>query len=203
MFGFAVSSKLNDAMFMYVCVFAFAIAGIAVLWGRKPEKNISFFKSVFGVRLIALVISGLLVGLTGYGLFVALNPQVQGDTMKKVEVIQDSVNEFFKRRANSQTSKNRQAKKVLVDVTYKKPGKAFNLISRRNFMVDDTEKYYGTFGSLVKFKGNFMDGLFLLIGLAALVWIAFNKLIKEKKIKWVIISYFFFLEHIKKICYII
>lgn len=192
MFGFAVSSKLNDAMFMHVCIFVFILSGVAILWARKPESA-PFIKSIFGKRLVALVLSGAIVAITGLGLFVALNPQVQGETLKKKDVIQESVDEFFKRRANSQTSKNRQAKKILVDVTYKKPGKALNLVSRRNFMVDDTDKYYGTFGSLISFKGNFLDGLFMLIGLGAMLWVAFTKLRKEKRINGeaiVLVSFF-------------
>lgn len=191
-FGFAIASKLNAAMFAYVCVWVFIVAGVAVIWARKPESE-SFFKSIFGTRLIALVLSsGLIVG-TGYVLFVQLNPQIQGETWTKKKIVEDSVDEFFKRRANSQIAKNRAARKVLTDVTYKKPSKAFNLISRRNFMVDDTEKYYGTFGSLIKFKGNFLDGLLMIIGLVSLLWVGFNKFRKEKQVngEWIILISFF------------
>jgi hypothetical protein len=190
MFGFAVSSKLNAAMFGYVCMWVFPLAGIAVIWARKPENGVSFLKSVFGRRITILILSGAIIGITGVGLFIKFNPQA--NTSTKVKVIQLSVDEFFKRRANSQIAKNRQARKTLTDVTYKKPGKAFDLILRRNFMVDDTEKYYGTFGSLIKFKGNFLDGLFILIGLGSLLWVGFNKFRKSKKLngEWIILISF-------------
>lgn len=192
LFGFAVSSKLNDAMFIYVCAFVFPLAGLIIILSRKPEKGIPIHQSIFGKRMFALVLSGGLIVVLGMGLFVKLNPQVQGETGKKIKVIQLSVDEFFKRRANSQISKNRQARKVLTDVTYKKPDKAFNLVFRRNFMVDDTEKYYGTFGSLLKFKGNFLDGLFLLIGLISLLWMGFKKFKDEKVLngEWIILISF-------------
>jgi len=191
MFGFAVSSKLNAAMFGYVCVFVFPLAAVAMFVGRKKEKT-PFFKSQFGARLLALVISGLIIGISSPLLFVKLNPQVQNETGKKVKVIRLSVDEFFKRRANSQTSKNRQARKILTEVTFKKPAKAFSLISRRNFIVDDTEKYYGTFGNILKFKGNFLDGLFMAIGFLGLLWTGFNKFRKEKKLngEWIILISF-------------
>lgn len=192
MFAFAVSSKLNAAMFGYVCVFVFPLAAVAIFWARKPEKGVPFLKTAFGSRLAALLLSGAIIAIVGPVLFVKLNPQVQGDTRAKIKVVQLSVDEFFKRRANSQISKNRQARKVITEVTYNKPGKALNLVIRRNFVVDNPELYNGTFGKLLNFKGNFLDGLFLVIGLAALLWMGFQKFRKEKKLngEWIILISF-------------
>lgn len=193
MFGAAVASKLNAAMFGYVCAIVFPLAGLAILMDKsKAEKGVPFFKSALGSRLTTLLISGLIIAITGPALFVKLNPQVQGDTLTKVKVVQLSVDEFFKRRANSQIAKNRQARKVLTEVTFKKRDKAFSLIVRRNLFVEDTEKYYGTFGNLIKFKGNFLDGLFVLIGLLGMLWIGFTKFRKEKRLngEWIILISF-------------
>lgn len=192
MFGFAIASKLNAAMFGYVCLWVFIVAAVAVVWARKPEK-VGFVQSIFAKRLISLFFSGVLILSVGYVLFVQLNPQMQGDTWTKKKIVEQSVDEFFKRRANSQISKNRAARKILIDVTYHKPDKAFNLIARRNFIVDDTEKYYGTFGNLIKFKGNFLDGLLMLIGIISLLWVGFNKFRKEKQLngEWIILISFF------------
>lgn len=192
-FGCAVASKLNAAMFGYVCVVVFALAGLALLMDRKNDKKGEpFLKTKFGARLLALIISGAVIGITGPWLFVKLNPQVQGDTITKTKVIRLSVDEFFKRRANSQISKNRQARKTLAEVTFKKPDKALSLIAKRNFVVTNPEKYYGTFGDLLKFKGNILDGLFMAIGLIAMLLVGWTKFRKERKVngEWIILVSF-------------
>lgn len=193
-FGCAVSSKLNTAMFGYVCAIVFPLSALALVLDRKKDKkDVPFLKSAFGSRLTALVVSGLLIGITGPLLFVKLNPQVQGETAKKIKVVRLSVDEFFKRRANSQISKNRQARKTLTEVTFKKPDKAFSLVARRNFVVQDPEKYYGTFGSLLNFKGNILDGLFMAVGLLAMLWAGFVKFREKRRVngEWILLVSFF------------
>jgi hypothetical protein len=191
MFGLAVASKLNAAMFGYVCLFVFPLAGLAMLMGRKKgEKGL---QSAFGKGVLSLVISGLFIASLGPLIFVQLNPQVQGDTVKKVNVIQLSVDEFFRRRANSQMAKNRQARKILSEVTFKKPEKAMSLITRRNFVVENPEKYYGTLGTLLPFKGNVLDGFFMLVGLISMAWIGVRQFLKDKIVGGKIVLLFSFL----------
>ncbi|MCG9912307.1 MAG: hypothetical protein MH137_13520 [Flavobacteriales bacterium] len=194
-FGLAVGSKLNAAMFGYVCMFIFSGAALVIFFQKKntEDKTVPFLKSLRVKKLLLLGLSGLIIAVSGPVLFVKLNPQVQGDTLTKVKIIRLSVDEFFKRRANSQISKNRQARKTLIEVTFKKPEKAFSLITRRNFVVDDTERYYGTLGSLLPFKGNIMDGLLLLVGLLAMLWLGVKNIYKNQMVggEWVVLVSFF------------
>jgi hypothetical protein len=59
---------------------------------------------------------------------------------------------------------------------------AFNLVAKRIAMVDpeNPDRYYGTFGSLLKVRYNFLDGFFALLGILFCLFLAWKQW-KQKK----------------------
>jgi len=117
-FGFAVSSKLNAALFGYMLVPVFIILLFSIvkhlrqggkILDKKTQKpgdeNFVQRKSNFKKQALAFMTSGLLIGGLGPFVFVQLNPQVHGDTMAYVKTIRESVDAYFTRRANDQKNK--------------------------------------------------------------------------------------------------
>lgn len=56
----------------------------------------------------------------------------------------------------------------------------WRLMAKRNLLVVEPDRYYGTLGHWLPFTGNPADGLFLLIGLMLLLWFGFTKLFRER-----------------------
>ncbi len=171
-FGFALSSKLNSALFAYAAAYIGAVAliqFIRVWMSKNTNPRVKPFH-IFRQKFLTLVASaGVVLGLS-YFIFLYLNPQIQGEVSKNIKTLQQSVDEFFTRRANA--NKTRDIKEKF-DVS-------LQLVIDRNFVVKDTEAYNGTFGSLLPFKGNPIDGLLIISGLIILLILSIKE-IKDPK----------------------
>lgn len=105
MIAFAVSSKLNAGMLVYVAFAIYVLAAILLFFhsrkkdhAKSKEKSVS--KSDFKNSLLLKgLVSGALVGSLSVGVFIFLNPQVQGDPKGKIKTMQQSIDDYFSRRA--------------------------------------------------------------------------------------------------------
>lgn len=104
MIAFAISSKLNAGMLIFVAFIIYALAALLLL--IKPKNKIPVKaknQPPVPVRkynfLIKGLASGALIGFFSIAVFVMLNPQVQGDPVGKMRTMQKSIDEYFTRRA--------------------------------------------------------------------------------------------------------
>lgn len=104
--GCAVSSKLNAGMLVYAAVLIYAVAGVFMLLRLRKTAGKTGAKQApasgggwKNSLLLKGISSGLLVGLLSVGVFVRLNPQVQGDPMGKMRTMQQSIDDYFTRRS--------------------------------------------------------------------------------------------------------
>jgi 4-amino-4-deoxy-L-arabinose transferase-like glycosyltransferase len=162
-FGFALSSKLNSALFAYTAAYTAVVVLIQLLRKMKPFAQ-------FRTQMLLLISSAAIVLVLSYGIFLYLNPQIQGEVSKNITTLQESVDEFFTRRANA--NKTRDIKEKF-DVS-------LQLVIDRNFVVKDPEIYYGTFGRLIPFKGNPIDGILIVSGFLVLLLMSFRELKNAK-----------------------
>ncbi|MCF8414018.1 MAG: hypothetical protein K9G44_11420, partial [Melioribacteraceae bacterium] len=100
-----------------------------------------------------------------YIIFVYSNPVLYDSAILKMRMINDSVKEFFDIRANAKGSTELN-ESWLIGLWY---------VIKRNLIVLE-ENYYATFGILLNFKFNLLDGLFFGSGIWALAKRSFSKI---------------------------
>lgn len=193
--GLAVSSKLNSGVLVFISIAIFVPVGLLLLWDVLKNRNAKAASatgktSVPGwIKIGTLLGAGVITGLVSTWLFIYLNPQVQGDPRKSIKVMQHSIDDYFTERAPKITlQETREGKKTYKWVDIKKDwGKSFALTMKRIAVVDFEKEnldksYYGTFGSLLKFNYNFLDGLFAFLGLGVVVLLTFRGVVKKKQV---------------------
>lgn len=130
----------------------------AMVRAANPVKDMSKIKAYradIAKLFLKMGVSGAIIAVLTWVIFIYSNPILYSQPLKKVKVINESVDEFFKRRAIADGHY-----KMTKDKTY-----ATQILLKRNFVVEDTKStYHGTIGSYLKFKNNFLDGLFFVIG---------------------------------------
>lgn len=185
--GFAISSKLNSAMLVYINVIVFTLAGLFYLWELYKTRSRTSL-----VKLGILIACGAISGLLSVGTFLQLNPQMQGNTRIKVAVMRESIDDYFTERIPKMLNDVQQRGKKSYDWSKVKGnfGKSFSIVAKRmavvNYEPENYDKnYYGTFGALLPFQFNFLDGLFALVGMVSLVLAALKGMYKEKALPMV------------------
>lgn len=118
-------------------------------------------------------ISAAIIAILTWVIFIYSNPILYTNPIKKVKVINESVEEFFRRRANAQGTIHLMNHK----------DQAFTLLVKRNFLNEDPKGvYHGTIGSYLPFKYNFLDGLLFLSGLILISISGLSKSFKERTV---------------------
>jgi|GEM_PF-884870 len=103
--GFAVSSKLNAGMLVYVAFAVYAVAAVLLLLHNRYRKTASPKGKPAAAKgwkeniILKGFVSGALIGGLSVMVFIGLNPQVQGDPSGKIRTMQGSIDDYFSRRA--------------------------------------------------------------------------------------------------------
>lgn len=194
-FPIAVGWKFSAALVGYIAIAVFGLLAILLFFQyinppiENEKKVISSSKKVASktivtkkdplklkayradiVKLITKMgISAAIIAVLTWVIFIYSNPILYSQPLKKIKIINESVDEFFKRRAIADGHY-----KMTKDKNY-----ATQILIKRNFMIEDIKKpYHGTIGTYLKFKNNGLDGLLFLIGFVFLA-IASLKTFKE------------------------
>ena len=121
----------------------------------KDMTKVKAYRADIAKLFVKMGISGAIIAVLTWVIFIYSNPILYSQPLKKVKVINESVDEFFKRRAIADGHY-----KMSKDKTY-----ATQILLKRNFVVEDAKStYHGTIGTYLKFKNNFLDGLLFVIG---------------------------------------
>lgn len=186
--GLAVSSKLNAGMLAFITAVCYALIAIMLLLGfmkKKTSKHTASTLPSLKQWLPKYIASGVITAIVSIMLFVGLNPQWQGHTAKKIKATRESIDDYFTKRAAilTQNEKRDNPKKYTNWSKLKKTSSMkYELMLERVAYVKDTDKfYYGTFGSLIPFHFNLLDGFFAALGLLSLFSLAWQKW-KQKKL---------------------
>ncbi|MCZ2444179.1 MAG: phospholipid carrier-dependent glycosyltransferase [Flavobacteriales bacterium] len=189
--GLAISSKLNAGMLAFIVVVSYVLIGVMMLLlskNRTKQNTKSVRQSHPELKqwIPKFLLSALITGVLSISVFVGLNPQWQGHTVKKIKATRESIDDYFTKRAAILTlNEKRDNPKTYTNWTKLKKTSSmkYNLMFERISYVKNTDKfYYGTFGSLLPFKFNLLDGLFAAWGLLALAGLAWQKWKGEKRI---------------------
>ncbi len=192
--GLAIGSKLNAGVLVFISFACFVPMGLLLLWTAlnkkqtiktKPQpSNTGKASGTLVKQLPQLIVSGIITGVISITLFIKLNPQYQGSSIKKIKATRESIDDYFTKRANilTQNEKRDNPKGYNNWAKLKRDsGMKLNLMLERiAYVKDDKKKYYGTFGTILKVPFNFMDGLLALLGIVALARLAWNKWKQEK-----------------------
>jgi hypothetical protein len=192
--GLAIGSKLNAGVLVFISIACFVPVGLVLLMQALTKKQPVKTKTqpaapasvsaVLTQQLPKLVVSGIITGVIGITLFIQLNPQYQGASVKKIKATRESIDDYFTKRANilTQNEKRDNPKGYNNWAKLKRDsGMKLNLMLERvAYVKDDKKNYYGTFGSILKVPFNFLDGLLALLGLFMLGRLAWSKWKQEK-----------------------
>ena len=192
--GLAIGSKLNAGVLVFISIACFVPVGLVLLMQALTKKQPVKTKtqptapasvsSVLTQQLPKLVVSGIITGVISITLFIQLNPQYQGASVKKIKATRESIDDYFTKRANilTQNEKRDNPKGYNNWAKLKRDsGMKLNLMLERvAYVKDDKKNYYGTFGSILKVPFNFLDGLLALLGLFMLGRLAWIKWKQEK-----------------------
>ncbi|MCX7744152.1 MAG: hypothetical protein N2167_06260 [Flavobacteriales bacterium] len=192
--GLAIGSKLNAGVLVFISIACFVLMGLLLIWQALNKKQIVKMKSqtvdsgksskIFVKQLPQLIVSGIITGLISISLFIQLNPQYQGASIKKIKATRESIDDYFTKRANilTQNEKRDNPKEYNNWAKLKRDrSMKLNLMLERIAYVKDIKKnYYGTFGYILKVPFNFLDGLLALVGIIVLGRFAWKKWKQEK-----------------------
>ncbi|TRX60551.1 glycosyltransferase family 39 protein [Fulvivirga sp. M361] len=206
--GLAVSSKLNSAALFFALLWL-AVAIIYTLWKRIPRTNraeveplklkarIKKEQKVRRDRNVYLKkwgklfsISAVCILIVSCGTFLLLNPHMRSEPVKKVKIVRESVDEYFKIRANVLGTRH------IKDSWFE----SFKLVLKRNYLCltkNDGQKFKGTLGAIIKTDWKFMDMLLFLIGFYVLFRQAILSTFKKHTISYHLVVLVYFIV----ICY--
>ncbi len=190
----AVGSKLNAGVLVFISIACFVPVGLVLLMQALTKKQPAKIKNqpavpalvstVITQQLPKLVVSGIIIGVISITLFIQLNPQYQGASIKKIKATRESIDDYFTKRANilTQNEKRDNPKGYNNWAKLKRnSGMKLNLMLERvAYVKDDKKNYYGTFGSILKVPFNFLDGMLALLGLVVLGKLAWSKWKQQK-----------------------
>ncbi len=100
--SFALSSKLNAGMMVFIAGLTFGISGLIALWKGWKLKNLKPLERF--TPFIKSAIAGVLIGVISIMLFIKLNPQVQKQPQRRIAAMRGSIDDYFDRRARIFTS---------------------------------------------------------------------------------------------------
>jgi hypothetical protein len=192
--GLAIGSKLNAGVLVFISITCFVPMGLLLLWKALNKKQTLKTKpqpsdtgkasGILVKQMPQLIVSGIVTGVISITLFIQLNPQYQGASIKKIKATRESIDDYFTKRANilTQNEKRDNPKGYNNWAKLKRDsGMKLNLMLERiAYVKDDKKNYYGTLGAILKVPFNFLDGLLALLGIIALARLAWNKWKQEK-----------------------
>ncbi len=188
-FSLAVGCKLNAGLIGYTITITFIVAGI-FLWKKiksqpdnkeqkkKEKSEFQHQKQKYRQLFLNSILSMAIIFSTTFAVFVGLHPHLRTDTVKKVQIIRESIDRFFDIRAQALGSKH--IKDSFVE--------SASLFIKRNYIKTE-DAYYGTFGKLLPLRFNPLDGIFIIVGLIGIIRLA----IKEAKANYLINHFAFFI----------
>lgn len=154
-FACAVGSKLSGATVGYLLVAVFLMLAydwlVPVTTNPTPKKSQKASRNA--LTFSRLLLSGALITVVTFTVFIYTNPVLYQKPTLKIKMIRESVKEFFDIRA----------KALNTDDINKSASKSFGLVLKRN-LVKTEETYYGTIGTWLPFKGNPLDLICVLLG---------------------------------------
>lgn len=185
----AIGSKLNAGVLVYISIACFVSVGLVLLLQatikKQPVKNKNqpiakaSFSSLLAQQLPKLVVSGIITGVVSITLFIKLNPQYQGASVKKIKATRESIDDYFTKRALIITQNEKRVNpKEYNNWTKLKRDSGMKLklmLERVAYVKDNKKNYYGTFGSILKVPFNALDGVLALVGFVILAKMAWSK----------------------------
>jgi len=190
--GLAIGSKLNAGVLVFISIACFVPVGLVLLMQALTKKQpiktktqpATSVSALLTRQLPKLIVSGIITGGISIMLFIQLNPQYQGATLKKIKATRESIDDYFTKRAyiltQNEKRDNPKGYNNWAKLKHDKGMKLNLMLERIAYVKDKKKNYYGTLGSILKIPFNFLDGLLALLGLFMLARIAWNKWKQEK-----------------------
>lgn len=192
----AIGSKLNAGVLVFISIACFVPVGLVLLLQatikkKQPVKTKNqpiakaSISSLLTQQLPKLVVSGSIIGLISITLFVKLNPQYQGASVKKIKATRESIDDYFTKRAyiitQNEKRDNPKGYNNWKKLKHDSGMKLKLMLERVAYVKDNKKNYYGTFGSILKVPFNALDGMLALVGFVMLAKMAWSKW-KQNKI---------------------
>ena len=95
--AFAVSSKLNSAMIVFVEGSVLGVLAVIAIWNALKLKQQTMMVRL--TPLLKISVAGIITIIITVSLFIRLNPQVQKQPMQRISAMRSSIDEYFDRRA--------------------------------------------------------------------------------------------------------